>query len=166
MFFKCFQITKTTIFVKKGILIPLRARLLSHHTRFRNILHINLNSLAGVLHLFIRLWYILWIRKLYCKLVSSSQKTIQARDGSSVTTLTQLYPEYDKACVLIASEHVQDQLDLFRCMLVWMTVRTMRTICQRLQCAVIALEPAMDVLTVGFVPNSSLCDAIFLSIMN
>ena len=44
-------------------------------------------------------------------------------------------------------------------MLIWMPVRAMRAILQRVQCAVIALHPAVNVLPVGVITHRSLCNA-------
>ena len=58
--------------------------------------------------------------------------------------------------------HIQDQLDFLRSMLIWMPVRAMRAILQRVQCAVIALYPAVNVLPVGVITHRSLCNAVLL----
>ena len=44
----------------------------------------------------------------------------------------------------------------------WMPVRAMRAILQRVQCAVIALHPAVNVLPVGVITHRSLCNAVLL----
>ena len=58
------------------ILIPLCSWFLSYDTHFRNKFHVNLNSLAGILHLFIRFRNILWIWQLCRQLVPFAKKTI------------------------------------------------------------------------------------------
>ena len=60
--------------------------------------------------------------------------------------------------VSIPVAHIQNQLDFLRSMLIWMPVRAMRAILQRVQCAVIALHPAVNVLPVGVITHRSLCN--------
>ena len=55
--------------------------------------------------------------------------------------------------VSIPVAHIQNQLDFLRSMLIWMPVRAMRAILQRLQCAVIALHPAGQC-TAGWCDNA------------
>lgn len=62
--------------------------------------------------------------------------------------------------------HIQDQLDFLRSMLIWMPVRAMRAILQRVQCAVITLYPAVNVLPVGVITHCSLCNAVLLCKLN
>ena len=67
--------------------------------------------------------------------------------------------------VRIPVAHIQNQLDFLRSMLIWMPVRAMRAmraILQRVQCAVIALHPAVNVLPVGVITHRSLCNAVLL----
>ena len=129
MFFEGLQIAESAVFVNEGILIPLCPRFLTHDACFRNELHINLNSLAGILHLFVWLRDILWIRKLHRKLIPFTKESIQTGDGSGVATLTQLYPKHDQSGVFVSSEHIQDEFDFLLRMLIGMAVRAMRAIC-------------------------------------
>ena len=129
MFFEGLQIAESAVFVNEGILIPLCPRFLTHDTHFRNIFHIDLDSLTRVLHLFVRFRDILRIRKLHRKLIPFAQESIQTGDGSGVATLTQLYPEHDQTGVFVSSEHIQDEFDFLLRMLIGMAVRAMRAIC-------------------------------------
>ena len=62
--------------------------------------------------------------------------------------------------VRIPVAHIQNAS--LRSMLIWMPVRAMRAILQRVQCAVIALHPAVNVLPVGVITHRSLCNAVLL----
>ena len=45
-------------------------------------------------------------------------------------------------------------------------MKAVRTVLQRVQCAVIALHPAIDILTVGVVTDCHLRNAVFLNELN
>ena len=64
----------------------------------------------------------------------------------------------------IPASHIEDKFDLLWCMLVWMTVGTVRAVGKRLYCAVVALSPAVDVLTVYLVTDRGPGDSIFVGI--
>ena len=81
MLFEGFQIAETAVFVDGGVLISLRSRLLTHNARFRDIFYVDLNSLTGIFHLFIGFWDIFGVWQPGGKLVSLTQKTIQAGNG-------------------------------------------------------------------------------------
>lgn len=125
VFLKGFQIAKTAVLVDEGILIPLCSWFLTHNAHFRNIFHINLHSLPWILHLLVGFGNIFWIWQLGSKLVSFAQKAIQAGNGSGVPPLAQFHSEHNQTSVLIAPEHVQDEFDLFRCVLVRVAARPM-----------------------------------------
>lgn len=165
-FLKSLQITKTTVFVNEGILIPLCSRLLAYDTCLGNILHINLHSLPWILHLFIRFRDVFRVWQLDCKLVSLAEEAIQTGNRSGIASLTQLHPEHDQTCVPVAPEHVQNEFGFFRCMLIWVAVRAMRAVGKRLQGSVVPFEPAIDILPVLVVADRGLCDAVFLCVMN
>lgn len=166
VFLKSLKIAKAAVFVQKGILEPLCWLLLAHDAGLRNKLDVNLYSLAGILHLLIRLWDVFGIRRFYSHGVPLSQKPVQPRDGTFVTSLSQLNPEYDDPGMWISAAHIQDKLDLFRRVLVGMAVRSVRSVFQRGKGSVIAFAPAVDILPVCAVAYSGFCYAIFLCIQN
>lgn len=128
---------------------------------------IDLNPLTRILHLFIRLWCIfLWIRQFLRHSISFPQKAIQTGDRTCVSPCSELHPEYDNAGIWVSAAHIQDELDLFWRVLIWMAVKAVRTVLQRVQCAVIALHPAIDILTVGVVTDCHLRNAVFLNELN
>jgi hypothetical protein len=51
-----------------------------------------------------------------------------------------LHPEHDQACIRISPSHIVDELDFFRRVLIWVTVRTMRPICRGLKRSIILLR--------------------------
>ena len=74
---KSLQIPETAVFVNEGVLIPLCAILLPDNTGLRDKFHIDLHTLAGILHLLIGLGDILWIRQLNRLAVNPAQQLMQ-----------------------------------------------------------------------------------------
>lgn len=66
----------------------------------------------------------------------------------------------------IAPAHILDEFDFFRCMLVRMRMGLFGTVTQRVRGAVIAVLPAINILSVYLVFNSSFRNAIFFSIVD
>lgn len=124
MFFKCFKKAEPTVFVNGGILIELFPLRLSHKAGRRDEFNINLNTLAGILHLLIRLGNILGIWQFDRHLATSGKNTIQAGDGARIAPLPQLDPEHNKPRVGIPAAHITDKLQFCLCMLVRMASRT------------------------------------------
>lgn len=77
-----------------------------------------------------------------------------------------LDPEDNETGVGVSAAHVADKPYLFRLMLVRMTVRPVRTVCQRLKSSVIALAPAVDIFPVRAISYGRFFDSVFLSIQN
>lgn len=166
MLFKGFQITKTTVLIDEGVLVPFCSFGLPYDACCRNELHIDLNALTRILHLFILLRDIFRIGELDGQLISLTEESIQTGNGSGISTLAQFDPEYDQTGVFIPSEHIQNKLDFFLRMLIGMAVGPMRAICQRMQSPIISLHPTVDVLPVCTVTNGSFCNSMFLCVMN
>ena len=53
------------------------------------------------------------------------------------------------------------QFGFFRCMLIWMTLGTMWSICQRLKRSIVTLSPTIDILPVQMIPDSCFCHTMF-----
>jgi len=166
MFLKRLKDPETAIFVNSGILIKLLSRSISHQAGIRDIFNVNLNALARVLHLFVGFGDILGIWQFYCHLAASGKHSIQARYRSAVASLTQLDPEYNKTGIWISAPHITDQLQLSLGVLIGVAVRSMGSVCQRLQRPIVAFEPAIDILAVRVVTNCRLCDSVLLCITN
>ena len=70
--FKSFQITKAAVFVDESILVIIAAVLrrvihrISDQAHFRDVFHVDLDPLAGVGHLLVRLGDVLRVRQFYC----------------------------------------------------------------------------------------------------
>ena len=75
VFFESLQIAETAVFIDEGVLVIITAILcciiqcLPDQARLWNIFHIDLYSLAGISHLFIRLGNILWVWQFHRHLV-------------------------------------------------------------------------------------------------
>ena len=167
VFFEGLQIPKAAVFVDESELKEAAIECcVANKAGGRNELHVDLYPLAWILHLLVRPGNVFRIWQLYGHLSTLLEKPIQAGDRSLVAALAELYPEHDQARMRVSAPHVVDELDLIRPVPVWMAVRTMRTIFQRLQRTVVAFHPAVDVLPVCPVPNCCFRDAIFLCVVN
>lgn len=65
-----------------------------------------------------------------------------------------------------ASAHIHNELDFILCMLVGMMMRSAGTVMQRLNRAIITTFPTVNVLAVGFILNSRLCNTKLIGILN
>ena len=166
VFLKRLNIPKPAVLVQESILKPLRGLLLVHDTSLRDKLHIDLNALTGILHLLIGFGDIFGVRQFYGHSATFSQETIQPGNGSGVTFLPELDPQHNDPGIRVEAAHVQDELAFFRRVLVWVMMRSMREVCQRLECTVVPLAPAVDVLPVQPVTNGCRGDAVFVRILN
>ena len=128
------------------------------------MLFINLNPLPWILHLFISLWDILWIWRLDWSKFKSFEYTPKTGNRMRIATLRKFYPKDDKSGVRIFSAHVFDEFQFFRRMLLRM-MRPSGMFSKRLDRAVKAPTPTIDVLTIDLVFDSSLSNTIFFSII-
>lgn len=169
---ECFQVAETAELVQECVLVKIPAVLrrlihcLTDQTTLGDKFDINLDSLAGIIHLLIGLRDIFGIWQLYRHLTAFSQKTVQTRNRAGVAPLPQLHPEHDQAGVGIPAAHILNQLDLLRPMLVRMAVRPVRAVFRRCLRPIVSLAPAVDVLPVGVVPGRRFCDSMLLCIQN
>ena len=169
MLFESFKIAVAAVFIKKSVLkitaalfgLPCR---LAHEAGGGNEFHVDLHPLTGMIHLLIGFGDIHGIGRFNGHLAPLSQEPVQARDGSLVALLPQLDPEHHKAGVGVTAAHVVYEPDLFRRMLIRVTVRTVGAILQGSQCAVIAFHPAVDILPVRPVPYRRLRHSMFLRV--
>ena len=127
---KGFQITKSGKLVKSGILIIFLSACLTDQTSSRNVFHVDLYTLAGILHLLVRLWDILRVRRLNRHLPVAAQYTVYAGDASLVTALHKFHPKHDQSRVRVSPSHICKQLQFFRCVLVRMAMGAMRSVRQ------------------------------------
>lgn len=169
--FERFQVTEPAIFVKEGVLeVPTGflgfLRRCANQTALRNEFDVNLDALAGVLHLLIGFGHILWIWQLYCHLTTFLQETVQTRDASRIAPLSQLHPEHHQPCVGIAAAHIFNEFDFLWGVLVGVMMRAVRAILQRMQRPVVAFEPAVDILSVCMVADSCFCYPLLLCVTN
>lgn len=128
--------------------------------------HIHLDTLAGIVHLFIGLRDVFRIWRMDSHDALFFEEAIETGNGAGVTTLSKLYPENDQAGIRIASAHIHNQLEFLGRMLVGMVVGTPGAIPKGFDRAVKATLPAIDILPVGFVFDSSVGNPVFLSIVN
>lgn len=155
------------ILVDSGIL----EELFSDHpavnqTGRRNELHIDLDALAGVFHLFIGFRYILGIGRMNRHDALSAQEAVKPRNGTGVAPPHKFYPEDDQPGIRITPAHIQDKFDLFRGMLARMVMGPSGAFTKGFDRAVITAFPAVNILPVSPVFNSSFRDAELFSIFN
>ena len=162
---KGFQIAKTAVLVDESILIPSCSRLLTHNTHFRNIFHINLHSPSRILYLFVRFWNIFGIWQLHSQLIAFAQEPIQSGE-IWYNRAAEVLPRTRLSRCSYSPQHIQDELRFLWCVLIWMAVRAVRVIRQRLKRSVVTFEPAVDILTVGVVADCRFCYAVFLRVAN
>lgn len=165
MFLKSFHEAPSGILVNSSILEELFSNHFAVHKAGRgNKFHINLDTLTGMIHLFIGFWNILGIGRMNRYEALFTQETVKTGNGTGIPPLHELYPEHDQTGIRITSAHIHDKLDLRRSMLVRMVMRSSGEFAKGLDGAVKASFPAVDVLPVGFVFNGSVGDTIFFSI--
>ena len=166
VFFECFQVAKTAVLINCSILIEFLARSIANKAGRGDEFNVDLDALAGILHLLVRLGNILGIWQFDRHLAASCKHAVQAGDGACIAALAQLDPEHHQTGVGVPAAHISNQLQLCFCMLVRVAVGPMRAVCQRLQRPIIALLPPVDILAVGAVTDRCFCDSVFLSIPN
>ena len=167
MFLKSLHKTPSGILVDRGILEEmLSAHLAVHKAGGRDEFDIYLNALSGMIHLLVGLRNILRIGRMDSHDALLFEKTVESWDGAGITALHKLDPENDKPCVRVSSAHIGDEFDLLRGMLVRVVMWPSGTVAKRLDRAVKAAFPAIDVLAVGFILDGSISNPIFVSIFN
>lgn len=165
VFFKGFHIAPPGILINGGILKELLTNDPAVDKAGRgHKFHIHLNTLPRMIHLLIRLRNILRVRGMDCRQVLLFQETVQSGNGAGITTLHELDPEDNKTGIRIATAHIHNELDLLLGMLVRMVVRSAREVAKRLNRAVKAPFPAIDILSVGLIFDGGLSHSIFFSI--
>lgn len=163
---KSLYIPESAVLIQEGILKPLRRLLLVHNTSLRNEFHIDLNTLAGILHLFVGFGNILGVWRFYRHSAAFPQETVQPGNGPGIASLPELDPQHNDPGAWVAAAHVQDELNFFRRVLVWVMMWPARAVCQRLERTVIPLAPTVDVLPVQPVTNGCRCNAVLVGILN
>ena len=167
VFLKCLDKTPAGILVDGRVL----EKLFSDHlwifqTCRRNKFHINLDALSGMIHCFIGLRDVLWVWRMNSHDPLLSEETVKAGNGTGVTTLSEFDPENDQTVMRVSASHIVNELDFRSRMLIWVVMRSSGTVPQRVPGTVIAAFPAVDILPVGFIFDSSFCDPKSLSVLN
>ena len=164
MFFKSFYKAPAGVFVNGSVLIELLSFGLVHKTDGRDKFHVDLDALAGMVHLLIRFGDILGVRRFYSGKALLFEETIKAGDRALIAALHELDPEDDEPGVRITPAHIGDEFDLIRGMLVGMMVWSPGSVTQGLNGAVKAVFPAVNVLPVGLITSGGVRDAIFIRV--
>ncbi len=77
----------------------------------RNKFHINLDALPGIIHLFIRLRDVLWVRRMYSHNPLSPEEPVKTGNGTGIAALPEFHPKNDQASMGISATHLPDQFD-------------------------------------------------------
>lgn len=165
-FFKGFHIAEAGELVQSGILVELLPGSIPNDAGGWNMLDIDLDALTRIEHLFVGLWDILGVRRLLRNHALSFEKTVKTGNRARVAPLPEFEPKDYQSGMWITAAHIGNELGLRLRMLIGMMVRAPGTITKRVYGTVITAFPAVDVLAVGFVFDSSLGNAIFLSVLN
>lgn len=130
----------------------------------RNKFHVDLDAFTGMVHLLIRFGDIFRVRRMDGHEALFFKETVKAWDRASVAALCKFHPEDDQAGIRIAPAHIGDEFDLLRGMLVRVMVRASGPVPQGFNGAVKTPFPAVDILPVSLIFDSSIRDTILLSI--
>lgn len=167
VFLKGLHETPSGILVDGGILEEtLTDELSVHKAGGGNELHVHLDTLSWTIHLLVRLRDVLGVRRMDSHDSLPLQETVETGDGTGIAAPHELYPEDDQTSIRVSPTHIRDQLDFLRGMLIGMAMGPAGEVAQGLDRAVIAPFPAVDVLSVGLIFDSSLGDAKLVSIFN
>lgn len=167
-----FQVTEAAIFVNKGVLIEMPSVFLRFphglpdQTAFRDEFDVDLDPLAGILHLLVGLGDIFGIRQLHGHLSTIAQKAVQPGDRAGIAPLLQFDPEHHQPGIGVPAPQVIDQSDLALLMLVWVVMRPARSILEAFQRPVVSFAPAVDILSVSAVPDCCFCHPVLVRIFD
>ena len=165
VFFKSLYKTPSRILINGSVLEKLLSDDLAvFEAGRRNEFDIHLDPLAGIVHLFVGFGDILWVRRMDGHDALFAEEAVKPGDRAGITTPPEFDPKNNETVMGIAAPHILDEFDLLRGMLAGMMVRSSGAITQRVPGAIITAFPAVDILPVGLIFNSSFGDAIFVSV--
>ena len=120
--FESLQVAKTTVLINCSILIEFLPCSIANEAGRGDEFNIDLDALAGILHLLIGFGNILGVWQFDRHLPTSGKNTVQAGDGACIAALAQLDPEHHQTGVGVPAAHISNQFQLCFCMLVWVAV--------------------------------------------
>lgn len=164
VFLKSFYEPPAGVFVNSSILVEFLPFCFIHEAGGRDELDIDLDALTGIGHLLVRLCDILGVWRFDSNHTLFAQETVEPWNGAGVAALHKFDPKDDQTGIRVTPTHIRDELDLFRGMLVGMMMRASGKIPEGFDRAVKTAFPAVDILAIGLVLDSSLSDAIFFSV--
>lgn len=153
---KSFDISPPGILVNGCILEEFFADSLTCKAGCRNILYVDLYTFAGVMHLLIWLGNVLRVWRFHSHDTLAAKDPVKSGDRTRITALHELYPEDNKTGMRISSAHVRNELQFLRRVLIGVMMRAAGTVSERLNRTVIALLPAVNILTVDLVSDCGL----------
>ena len=162
---KGFQIAPAGELVDCCVLVELLSFCISNDADLWHELHINLNSFARKVHLFVRFWNIFRVWLFFSHLTLTAQDTIKSGDRALVAASAQLYPEYNQTGMRISSAEVCDLAQFSFRMLVRVVMGPVRSVGKKLDVAVISALPTVDILAVHIVLDGGFRYTVLLSVV-
>lgn len=135
------------IFVYSGILVELFPFGFIDQEAGGDERYVNLDSLSGIGHLFIRLGNVLRIWKPLSSHSLFLKETIKSRDRALIAPLHELDTEFDQTGMGVTPANILNELDLLRGMLIWMRMGTSGAVSEGIPGTVIAVLPMIDILS-------------------
>ncbi len=131
-----------------------------------NELHIDLNPLPRVSHLLIRLWDIFRIGRMNRHDTLFFEKPVKTGDEAGITTLQEFHQKNNEGGIRVTPAQIGNEFDFIWSMLIGMMVWAPGTVTQRVQGAIEASFPTVNILPVSFVFYGSLGNAKFIGVGN
>ena len=131
------------------------------HTGERNELDVDLDAFPGIMHLLVRLWYMLRIWRFRGHHLPLDEESVQSGDRAGIASFSKLYPEPHEPGVWISAAHVVNEFDLLVGVLIWVMVRPTGEIREGMDVTIIAFQPAINELAVGFIANGGRSHRMF-----
>lgn len=124
MFFKSLHETPSGILINSSVLIKMISFGFVYKADGRDKFYVDLDALSGMVHLFIRFWNILWVRRMDRHKSLFSEEAVKAGDGAGIAALHELCSEDNKTGIGITPAHIRDEFDFLRSVLVRMVMGT------------------------------------------
>ena len=105
---KGFYIPPAGVLINGRVLIELLSLCFPYKTGKRDVFHIDLYPLSGVLHLLIGLRDVFGVRWLDSHHPLPSEDTVKTSNGAFITTLHEFYPKDDQTRMRVSAAHICD----------------------------------------------------------
>ena len=158
---KGFDIAPPGVFVNGSVLVVLFAFYTVRHAGKRDELHVDLDAFSGIPHLFIRLGYILRIWRFFGHQFPLDEESVQSGDRAGITPVSEFYPEPYEPGLRVSAAHIVNEFDLLVGVLIRMMVGPAGEIREGADVTIVAFQPAINELAVGFIANGGRSHRMF-----